>query len=87
MKSIKPMLSHKITMITFQEAMNRMGKNIRNMMAIDTSGSMKIFMEDLDIEANSMEIETIDRGDKFRVSRAIRKATDTQTVHIKIGLT
>ena len=80
------MLSHKITMITFQEAMNRMGKMIRNMMVGDTSADMTIVMEDLEAESNLMEIRITYHGNQFSVSRSIRKDIDTHTIRIKIRL-
>ena len=40
--------------------------------------------EDLEAEADSMEIETIDHNDPSIVLHAISKATATQTVCIKI---
>ena len=53
----------------------------------DTSAGMTIDMEDLEVEANSMEIRAIDHDDPSSVLHAIKKATDMQTVRINIELT
>ena len=87
MQSIIPTLLHKITTITFQEATKKMGKMIRNMTAGDTSVGMTIIVEDLEVKDDSMEIGITNHGNQFSVLHVIRKDTDTQIVHIKIGPT
>ena len=47
---------------------------------------MTIVMENLEVEADSMEIVTTDHDDLSNVLHAIKNATDTQNVRIKIRL-
>ena len=64
--------------------MNKMNKVANAMKFEDTNAGMTIVMEDLEVEANSMEIRAIDHDDPSSVLHAIKKATDMQTIHIKI---
>ena len=61
-----------------------MRKTTRNMKARDMRAGMTIVVEDLMVEADSMEIRITDHDDQFSVSRVIRKATNTHTIRIKI---
>ena len=54
-----------------------MNKVTNAMKVEDTSTGMKIVVEDLEVEADSMEIETIDHNDLSNVLHAISKATAT----------
>ena len=63
-------------------------KKVTNAMKVEyTSANMTIVGEDLEVEADSMEIRTIDHGNPFNVLHAIKKATAMQTINIKIGST
>ena len=53
----------------------------------DTRAGMTIIMEDLEVEADSMEIRTTDHDDQFSVSHVIMKVTDTQTVRTNTEMT
>ena len=57
--------------------MNKMNKVTNAMKVKDTSTGMTIVMEDLEAEADSMEIGTTDHDDAFNVLHAIKKATAT----------
>ena len=67
--------------------MNKMNQVTNTMKVGDTSAGMTIVVEDLEVEVDSMEIETIDHDDPSSVLHDIKKATNTQNVHIKIGPT
>ena len=67
--------------------MKKMNKITNAMKVKDTSTDMTIVVEDLEDEADSMEIGAIDHNDPSSVLHAIKKATDTQNVRIKIGPT
>ena len=56
--------------------MNKMNKVTNTMKVEDMSTGMTIIVEDLEVEADSMEIGTTDLDDQFSVSRVIRKAID-----------
>ena len=64
-----------------------MNKLTNTMKVENMSAGMTIVVEDLEVEADSMEIETTDHDDPSIVLHAILKATDTQIVCIKIGPT
>ena len=64
--------------------MNTMNQVTNAMKVEDTSVGLIIIMEDLEVEVDSMEIETIDHDDPSSALHAIKKAIDMQTVCIKI---
>ena len=57
--------------------MKKMNKVTNAMKVEDMSAGMTIVIEDLEVEANSMEIGRTDHDDPFIVLHAINKATDT----------
>ena len=64
--------------------MNRMRRAIKNMKVGDMNTGMTIIIVgDLLVEADSLEVETMDHDDQLNVSHVITKVTDTQTDRIK----
>ena len=86
MQSTRKMLLLKKMKIS-QGTMNKKNQVTNAMNFGDISTGMTIVVEDLEVESNSMEIGTIDNDNPSSVLRVIKKAIDTQTIHIKIRLT
>ena len=64
-----------------------MSRAIRNTKEGDMSTGMTIIVvEDLLVEAYSLEFGTTDHDDQFSVSHVITRVTDMQTVYTKIEL-
>ena len=64
-----------------------MTRTIKDMKVKDTSVGMTIDVEAMEVEVDSLGIETIDHVDPSNVSHVTRKDTDMQTVHTRTGLT
>ena len=67
--------------------MTKMTKIIKGMKVVGTNSDLTIDMEAMEVEVNSLGIETTDHIDPSNVSHVTRKDTDMQTIHTKIGLT
>ena len=78
MQSIRPMQLHRIMSKTMRQTI----RTIK-----DTSAGMTIDMEAMEVEVDSLEIETIDHVDPSNALHAIRRDIGMQTVHIKTELT
>ena len=83
MQSTKPPQLHKIMSKTTYQ----MIRTVRDMKAEDTSASMTINMEAMEIEVDSLEIKTTDDVDPSNALHVIRRDIGMQTVHISIELT
>ena len=83
MKSSKPMQLHKI----MRKTTYQMIKIIRDMKVKDTSASMTINMEAMEVKVDSLEIKTIDHIDLSNALHVIRRDIGMHTVHIKTELT
>ena len=62
-------------------------RTIKYMKVKDTSIDMKIDVEAMEVEVDSLGIETTDHVDPSNVSHVIRRDTDMQTVHTRTGVT
>ena len=62
-------------------------RTIKDMKVEDTSAGMTIDVEAMEVEVDSLEIETTDHDSPYNVSHVTKKDTDMQTVHTRIGLT
>ena len=65
----------------------QMIRTIKDMKVEDTSAGMTIDMEAMEVEVDSLEIETTDHVDPSNALHVIRRAIGMQTVHIKTELT
>ena len=68
------MQSHR-TMTTLRGTMNKMNQIIKDMKAINMSVSLTIFVEDLEVEDDFLEIATIDHDEPYSDSLVIKKDT------------
>ena len=83
MQSTKPLQLHKIMSKTTYQ----MIRTVRDMKAEDTSIGMTIDVEAIEVEVDSLEIETTDHVDPSNDLHVIRRDIRMQTIHIKIELT
>ena len=67
--------------------MNKMTKIIKGMKVVGTNASLTTDVEAMEVEVNSLGIETTDHVGPSNVSHVTRKDTDMQTVHTRTGLT
>ena len=72
------------TTIETSEAMLKTNRIIKDMKAIDMSAGSTNFVEDMEVEVNSLGIMTTDHVGPSNVSRATKKVIDTQTSHTRI---
>ena len=61
-------------------------RTIKNTKVKDRSSGMTIDVEAMEVEVDSLGIETTNHIDPSNVSPVIRKDTDMQTVHTRIEL-
>ena len=66
--------------------MRKMTKIIKGTKVVDTSVGSTTDMEDMEVEVDSLGIATTNHIGSSNVSRATKKGTDMQTVHIKTEL-
>ena len=62
-------------------------KTIKDTKVEDTSIGMTINVEAMEVEVDSLGIETTDHVSPSNVSRVTKKVTDMQTVHTRTELT
>ena len=67
--------------------MRKTTKIIKGTKVIDTSAGLTTDMEAMEVEVDSLGIETTDHVNPSNVSHVTRKDTDMQTVHTRTGLT
>ena len=67
--------------------MRQMIRTINDTKVEDTSVGMTIDVEAMEVEVDSLGIETTDHVDPSNVLHVIRRDTDMQTVHTRTGLT
>ena len=73
-------------MITFQGVMIKMSRIIKDMKVVDTSTSLTILMEDLELKDDFLEIVTINHDDPSSALHATKKDITTQTAHTTIEM-
>ena len=83
MQSTRPLQLHKITSKKTYQTI----RTIKDTTVENTSAGMTIDMEDLEVEVNSLGIETTNHVSPSNVSHVTRKDTDMQTIHTRTGLT
>ena len=66
--------------------MIKMSRIIKDMKAIDTSASLIIVVEDLEVEDDFLEILTTNHDDPSSALHATKKDIATQIVHTRIEL-
>ena len=69
------------------EAMQKTTKIIKCTKVVGTNIGLTTDMEAMEVEVNSLGIETTDHVGPSNVSHVTRKDTDMQTVHTRTGLT
>ena len=69
------------------KTMFQMIKTIKDMKVEETSTGMTIDVEAMEVEVDSLGIETTDHVGPSYVSHVIRRDTDMQIVHTRTGLT
>ena len=79
MQSTKPLQLHKIMSKTTYQTI----KTVRDMKVKDTSAGMTIDVENMEVEVDSLEIETTDYVDPSNALHVIRRDIGMQTIHIK----
>ena len=67
--------------------MHKMTKIIKGTKVIGMNAGLTTDMEAMEVEVDSMGIETTDYIGPSNVSHVTRKDTDMKTVHTRIGLT
>ena len=72
---------------TISKTMHQMIRIIKGTKVVNTSAGSTTDMEDMEVEVNSLGIETTDHVGPFNVSHVTKKDTDTHTVHTRTGLT
>ena len=66
--------------------MRQVIRTIKDTKVEDTSASMTIDMEAMEVKVDSLKIETTNHVDPSNALHAIRRDIDMHTVHIKIEL-
>ena len=69
------------------ETMHKMTKIIKGTKVVGTNTGLTTDVEAMEVEVNSLGIETTDHVGPSNVSHVTRKDTDMQTVHTRMGLT
>ena len=72
------------TTITISEAMLKTNRIIKDTKVVDMSAGSTTVMEDMEVEVDSLGIETTDHVGPSSVSHAIKKVIDMQTTHTRI---
>ena len=83
MQSIRPMQLLKV----MSKTTHQMIRTIKDTKVEDTSANMTTNVEAMEVEVDSLGINTTDHVDPSNVSHVIRRDTDMQTVHTRIELT
>ena len=76
-----------IKLTQLQRTMSKTTKIIKGMKVIGTNSSLTTDMEAMEVEVDSLGIETTDHIILSNVSHVKRKDKDIQTVHTRTGLT
>ena len=75
------------TMRTINEAMLKVNKIIKGTMVLDMSIGSTTNVEDMEVEVDSLGIETTNHVNPSNVLHVIRRDIGMQTVHTRIELT